>query len=156
MFERDVQHLVTSFVENQLSEKNFLKYSRPWPNYKGAYDLMVNFAKENKLDVLAANIPRRYASFVFNNKTNILIEMPDYEKEFISKFPIYAPQDAYWKKLYELFRERMPMERIIRLYRAQCIKDDTMSESMVNYFKEYNNQVSMFAAQGSFHSDEYL
>src|SRR4030067_2076822 len=37
MFERDVQETLDAYLKGEISEKKFLKQSRPWPNYKKDY-----------------------------------------------------------------------------------------------------------------------
>ena len=138
-----------------MTEKSFLGLSRPWPNYMKHYKPLIEFMKKNSLNVLAANIPRRYASFVSNKKENILFSMPEYELNFISKPPIYAPIDKYFIKFNRTMGGRIPPERVYQVYRAQCIKDDTMAMSILNHFKSKKN-TNIISFQGCFHSDEYL
>jgi uncharacterized iron-regulated protein len=134
-----------------MSEKSFLELSRPWPNYIKHYKPMIEYMKKNNLQVLAANIPRRYASFVSQSKETILNSMPDVERSFMSPPPIYAPFDKYFEKFNRTMSPRVPPERMIPLYKAQCVKDDTMAMSIVN--EKMKNIISF---QGCFHSDEYL
>ncbi|MEZ4981018.1 MAG: ChaN family lipoprotein [Saprospiraceae bacterium] len=42
--------------------------ARLWSNYKTDYAPLVDFAKENDLQFVATNIPRRYASLVYMNR----------------------------------------------------------------------------------------
>lgn len=58
MFEADNQSKLNNFLADTLSEENFLAASRPWPNYGTDYAPLVNFAKEKKMPVIAANVPR--------------------------------------------------------------------------------------------------
>eukprot|EP01080_Neovahlkampfia_damariscottae_P000346 gene346-6760_t len=156
MFERDVQKILTLYLKGEMSEASFLSLSRPWPNYPQHYKPLVEYMKKNRMNVLAANIPRRYASFVSNKKENILFSMPEYELNFISKPPIYAPIDAYFIKFNKTMGPRVPPERIYQIYRAQCIKDDTMAMSIVDEFSTNKNLLNVISFQGCFHSDEYL
>jgi uncharacterized iron-regulated protein len=67
MFERDVQTIVDEYLDDLITEKKFLDDSRPWNNYKNDYRPLVEYAKQNKLAVIAANAPRRYVNMVSRN-----------------------------------------------------------------------------------------
>ena len=62
MFEKDVQASLDAYLAGRMTEMEFLKVSRPWPNYERDYRHLVEFAKKKGLPVLAANVPRRAAS----------------------------------------------------------------------------------------------
>lgn len=49
----------------------------------------------------------------------------------------------------------MTPERIEAFYKAQCLKDDTMAESIVEFLKEHKD-TKVLHVQGSFHGDEHL
>ena len=59
MFERDAQIVLDEYLNDLITEKKFLDDSRPWENYKTDYRPLVEFARVNKLNVIAANAPRR-------------------------------------------------------------------------------------------------
>jgi len=61
MFERDVQSDLDAYIEGWLTEDEFLAKSRPWSNYKDDYRPLIEYAKQKKLTVIAANIPRSIA-----------------------------------------------------------------------------------------------
>ena len=61
------KRIASYFFLGFISEKNFEKEARLWPNYKTDYKPLVSFAKDNNLSFVATNIPRRYASAVFKN-----------------------------------------------------------------------------------------
>ncbi|MCY7356214.1 MAG: ChaN family lipoprotein [Rudanella sp.] len=64
MFEADNQAALTSYVQGSISDKEFAKQARLWPNYATDYRPIVDFARINKISFVAANVPRRYASLV--------------------------------------------------------------------------------------------
>jgi uncharacterized iron-regulated protein len=64
MFERDVQTIVDEYLKGLTSDQHFLLRSRPWGNYKTDYRPLVELAREKRLDVIAANAPRRYVNMV--------------------------------------------------------------------------------------------
>ena len=67
MFERDVQQSLDDYLASRIAEHEFLKASRPWPNYADDYRPLVEFAKARGWRTIAGNVPRRYASQVGRN-----------------------------------------------------------------------------------------
>ena len=70
MFEADNQDKLDKFLAGALSEEDFLATARPWPNYRMDYAPLVNFAKEKKMPVVAANVPRFLAAHVAKNNAS--------------------------------------------------------------------------------------
>ena len=64
MFERDVQAAVDRYLSGAMVEAEFLKDARPWPRYATDYRPLVELAKAHGWPVVAANVPRRFASEV--------------------------------------------------------------------------------------------
>ena len=71
-----------------------------------------------------------------------------------------------YERYYDKFKNYMSMgdgqshmmmtpERIEAFYKAQCLKDDTMAESIVEFLKEHKD-TKLLHVQGSFHGDEHL
>ena len=65
MFESDNQLVINEYLKGYFPDKKFEADARLWPNYKTDYKPLMTFAKKNKLNFVASNIPRRYASIVF-------------------------------------------------------------------------------------------
>ena len=148
MFERDVQGVVDDYLRGRIDEATFLEHSRPWGNYGKHYRPIIEFAKANGLDVIAANAPRRSARKVAQGGGD--------PKAHVAR-STSAPQDQYW----ELFKEAMmehPGEMLekalMRMYEAQCLKDDTMAESIADYLGGRPHRRPMVVHLcGKFHSD---
>lgn len=70
MFEADNHDKLNKFLVGTLSEEDFLATAHPWPNYRTDYAPMVNFAKEKKMPVIAANVPRFLAAHVAKNNAS--------------------------------------------------------------------------------------
>ncbi|HVF66426.1 MAG TPA: ChaN family lipoprotein [Pyrinomonadaceae bacterium] len=64
MFERDVQTVLDEYLGGLITERHFLLSSRPWNNYATDYRPLVEYAREHRLPVIAANAPARYVSRV--------------------------------------------------------------------------------------------
>ena len=59
-----------------------------WPNYWTDYHPLVDMAKEHGLPFIATNIPRRYASFVYQHGLSDLDSLSDGAKAFLPALPI--------------------------------------------------------------------
>ena len=60
MLEADDQNAVNLYLSDSIDQKGLDTLARLWPNYTTDYAPLVNYAKENKLEFIATNIPRRY------------------------------------------------------------------------------------------------
>ncbi len=60
MFERDVQDILDAYLKGKISEKKFLKQSRPWPNYQKDYRPLIEFAKKKGMPVIAERESLRF------------------------------------------------------------------------------------------------
>ena len=158
MFERDVQKSLDDYLNGKITEEKFLSVSRPWSNYKTAYRPLVEFAKERGLYVLAMNVPRRYANQVAIMDEGALDDLPDSEKVWIAK-KLKPLDDEYKKRFLEEMEKGRPgpMRRFNpeNLYKAQCLKDDTMAESIAEFLRKHPG-TKVISYQGDFHSDYSL
>ena len=153
MFERDVQTVLLQYVSGLIDEETFLAKARPWPNYKTDYRPFIEFAKQNSLVVLAANAPRPLATKVSKEGVASVAGNPDVARETT------APEDEYWDAFVTTMGTHGGMlgeDAMKRFYAAQCLKDDTMAESIVDYLKERKERGDhplVVLVCGQFHSD---
>jgi uncharacterized iron-regulated protein len=164
MFERDVQPLLDQYLAGQISEEDFVRQSRPWPRYKTDYRPLVEFAKAHGWPVVAANVPRKYASEVSKAGMAYLTTVSDGERGFAAK-EFQCPFDRYFDRFAETMRAHpMPgdekksvaerRQTTERFYFAQCVKDETMAESIVDaYRRAASSRPIVVHFNGSFHSD---
>ena len=158
MFEADNQPRLDSFLAGSLSEADFLAASRPWPNYRTDYAPLVNFAKEKKMPVVAANVPRFLAAHVAKNNASTEGLEAQYQ-QWLPKHT-YAPEGAYKDKFYAQMSSpaapmKMPPQRLAAVYAAQCLKDDKMAESIAA-FADAHPDMQILHINGCFHSDAHL
>ena len=158
MFEADNQSKLNNFLADTLSEENFLAASRPWPNYGTDYAPLVNFAKEKKMPVIAANVPRFLAAHVAKNNASTEGVEAQYQ-QWLPKHT-YAPEGAYKDKFYAQMSSpeapmKLPPQRLAAVYAAQCLKDDKMAESIAAFADAHQN-MQILHINGCFHSDAHL
>jgi len=133
MFERDVQPVLMRYISGLCTEAEFLAASRPWPNYASDYRPMVEFARARNLLVLAANAPRPLASRVAKQGIDSVQGEPHVARS------TSAPEDDYWQAFLAAMQGHVgtgSQDAIKRMYAAQCLKDDTMAETVVDHLRE--------------------
>lgn len=161
MFERDVQQALNDYLEDRISEEEFLKVSRPWPRYATDYKPIVEFAKAHRWPVIASNVPRRLAGLVAKEGLAALEKLPAEERARVAQ-SIECPSDDYRKRFVASMNEHPApgsekmtaaerQARDERYYVAQCIKDETMAEAIVAALGPGRPLVVHYT--GSFHSD---
>ncbi len=162
MFERDVQFFVDAYLSGEIDETEFLGKSRPWPNYETGYKALIEYARENNKPVIAANIPRRYAAMLRKQGWDAIENLPGDERLFIAT-ELMVLEDEYKQKFTATMmanmssREGMPgkMMDIDGFYKAQCIKDDTMAESILTFYRKHP-EYHVIHYNGDFHSNSHL
>jgi len=160
MFERDVQSIIDLYLTGEMNEEDMLLNARPWPNYKTDYRPLIEFARQNKLPVIAANVPRTYARRVVREGMDFIDYLAPEERALIAE-NIYTWDDEYKKRFLATIAittaHGMPGDASLyeRLYAAQCIKDDTMAESIVNAHNA-NPKHLIIHYNGDFHSQYHL
>ena len=148
MFEADNQEALNNYLTNNINQKAFDTIARLWKNYKTDYKPLVDFAKTNKLQFVATNIPRRYASKVFRGGFKVLDSLSVKEKNWIAPLPILydATLPGYIK-----MKAMMGGHGGENLPKAQAIKDATMA-----YFILKNKTNRLFVHyNGAYHSDNF-
>ncbi len=149
MLEADNQKQVNQYLNGAINQKKLDSTARLWPNYNTDYKPLVDFAKENKLQFIATNIPRRFASLVSKNGFEALEKLTDEEKTWIAPLPI--PYDATLPG-YEEMLKMMGEHTSPNMPKAQASKDATMA-----YFinKNLKDGTTFIHFNGSYHSDNF-
>jgi len=151
MFERDVQAQVEGYAAGRSTEEQFLKDSRPWPRYATDYRSLIEFAKTHHLPVVASNVPRRIASDVSKNGMPAIDKLGA-DRAFAAR-EVQCPTSGDY---YQRFGEAMGGHdgANANFYYAQCVKDETMGESVADAFqKNSTGRVTIVHVNGAFHSD---
>ncbi|MEP7270119.1 MAG: ChaN family lipoprotein [Acidobacteriota bacterium] len=175
MFERDVQGALNEYLAGRTTEDAFLTSARPWPRYATDYRPLVEFARAHAWPVIAGNVPRRYASQVARTGLSAIDLLPPEERTLIAS-RIQCPMDEYFERFSETMsrhpgsdaREGTAKENkntdgaaksqqratIERFYFAQCVKDETMAESIARQYQDGSSASPLTVHfNGAFHSD---
>jgi uncharacterized iron-regulated protein len=149
MFEADNQADLTRYLKDEIDKIAFDSLVRLWPNYETDYSQLVLLAKKEKIDFIATNIPRKYASLVNKQGFAGLDSLSTLEKSWIAPLPVaFDPELGCYKKMAGM----MMGHTSANLPKAQAIKDATMAHFILKNYKE--NYVFVHY-NGSFHSDFY-
>jgi len=152
MFERDVQPVIDEYLADIISEKNFKKEARAWNNYED-YRPLVEFAKTNKLSVVAANAPARYTNLVTRKGLGALdVLSKDVKKKYIAPLPVDTLTGIYYEKFLEAMGGHTTPG--MNLYQSQNFWDATMSHSIDQAMKQ-NKSATILQVNGRFHSDNH-
>jgi len=109
-FQRDVQPILDEYLAGLITEKAFLKDSRPWPRYETDYRPMIEFSLENDVAVVAANSPRRYANRVTLHGRESLDDLSAEAKATLAPLPYGEASEAYRDQWIQTIMEVMEEE----------------------------------------------
>lgn len=164
MFERDVQPLLDRYLAGEITEDAFLADARPWPRYRTDYRPLVEFARVHAWPVVSANVPRKLANEVSKTGLGSLAALADGERAWAAR-TLECPFDRYFDRFAASMREHpMPAAKnqspeaarqtTERFYYAQCVKDETMAESIAETLRRAApDRPLVVHINGAFHSD---
>jgi uncharacterized iron-regulated protein len=151
MFESDNQVILDEYLSDKISQSSFESEARIWPNYKTDYKPLVEFAKKNKLNFVASNVPRRYAALVNKKGFEGLEELSDEAKAFLPPLPVkYDAELNCYKSMMEM--GGMGSHVTPNFPKAQAIKDATMAHFIL---KNWSMGKLLIHYHGSYHSENY-
>jgi uncharacterized iron-regulated protein len=159
MWERDVQPLLDRYLAGSATEEELLRDGRPWKNYAADYRPLVELARARSWPVIASNVPRPLATLVSRGGLAALDTLSPEARQRVAA-SIVCPEDRYFEKFREVMGDMSSHQpgagadssaaRLLRIYQAQCIKDETMGESVARAFRPGHLVVHY---NGAFHSD---
>lgn len=156
MFERDVQTVVDEYLKGLISENHFMLNSRPWGNFKTDYKPLFDLAKENKLEVIAANAPRRYVNMVSRNGRGSLDALSPLAKSWLPPLPYAEASEAYAAKFRSLMggspESMMGLENILS---SQSLWDASMAYWIAQSLAK-DKRGLVVHLNGSFHTESRL
>jgi len=161
MFERDVQYVLDEYLSGLITENFLITAGRAWKNYASDYRALIEFAKEKKMPVLAANAPRRYVNRVTRLGAASLAEIETEGRRFLPPLPYTeasAPYAAEFARVMEEHREegKPPTpESIARGLQAQSLWDAAMAYSVADFLAKYPGR-KILHINGSFHTAQRL
>jgi uncharacterized iron-regulated protein len=172
MFERDVQTPLDEYLAGLITERNFLLSSRPWPNYSTDYRPLVEYAREHRLPVIAANAPARYVSRVSANGPDSLNVLSKEAKAWLPPLPFPPASADYAAKFNSFMQSAMGGPQAatpsaanphaqanphgsMHLLDAQDLRDASMADAIADFLK-HNKDALVVQVNGTFHSEERM
>ena len=149
MMEADNQLVIDEYLAGFFNSQKLISESKTWPNFKTDYLPLIDFAKNNKLNFIATNIPRRYASMVYNFGLDTLTHLSDLAKSYITPLPISIDTTLI------SYQEMLIMGKGHggdHLVKSQAIKDATMAHFITQNLKRKHQFIHF---NGAFHSKNY-
>lgn len=163
MFERDVQSAVDAYLSGGSTEAAFLAAARPWPRYATDYRASLEFAREHQIPVVASNVPRRIAAEVSKRGLEALESLGADRRLAATDLECPTAGDYYDRFLdamtdHGAAKDAAPSAdtgaKTDRYYLAQCVKDETMAESIAGAVRQATERPrTVVHYNGSFHSD---
>jgi len=156
MFERDVQSILDEYLLGLITENHLMSSARPWNNYKSDYRPLVEYAKENKLPVVAANAPRRYVNMVSRLGRGSLNNLPVAARRNLAPLPFAQASPAYARKFNSLMGQNSAEVKagLVNILDSQSLWDATMAYAISRQLKNKNSLVVHL--NGGFHSEGRL
>ena len=153
MFERDNQSQLNDYLSGKFDAKTLKDSARLWNNYATDYKPLVDFAKDKKLQFIATNVPRKYASQTSKEGLESLNKLSTEEKKFIAQLPIKVSlQTPGYPEMKTMMGDHADEMKVMNFISAQATKDATMAESIIENFQAGKTFIHY---NGNFHSKEF-
>jgi uncharacterized iron-regulated protein len=138
MFERDVQTTLDEYLGSLILERQFLTDARPWSNYQTDYRPLIEFARSNKLPVIAANAPGRYANRASRLGRAALTLLSPAAKQWLAPLPYGEASSAYAAKFNRVMEGMSAGGHPVNkgnFLDAQVLRDATMAYAIAENLK---------------------
>ncbi len=166
MFERDTQSVVDDYLASRIGEDNFRRRGRAWGNYAESYRPLVEYAKDHKLPVIAANAPANVVRCVGQDGPEFLSHMPADKRGWVAA-ELHLADGPYKEKFLHFLEEdgshgqdanrteAQKKEAAEKSFASQVTRDDTMAESIF-LFLQKNPGRKVVHITGAFHAEGAL
>ncbi len=153
MFESDNQLIIDEYFADMISQGRFEEECRLWGNYETDYKPILEFAKRNRIPLIATNIPRRYASTVAKQGFDKLDELSKEAKNYIAPLNVkYDLELDCYSKMDAMFGSHGGAGKAENFKMAQMTKDATMARFILD---NYDKKSLFLHFNGAFHTDDY-
>lgn len=152
MFPRSTQDALDAFVNNAIDEREFLKRSGYFKNWGFDYRLyrdIIEYARANKLPVVALNLDKGITNKVFRQGG-----LSALSAEEAATIPLERDLSlpGYRERITNVFTshgQHAPPEQVNNFFQAQALWDETMAESAAEFLrKKPDYRLAMVVGQG--------
>jgi uncharacterized iron-regulated protein len=140
MFQRPYQAVLDDYVNGAIDRKTFLKKTEYFTRWRFDYELykpIIDYARENKIPVIALNIEREIVDLVSKNGLDAL--PPDLKANVPHDMDF--SDDQYRERLRKVFSEHKSLKdrNFDFFFQSQILWDETMSQSVDRYLSAHSD-----------------
>lgn len=152
MLEADDQLIVDEYLQGTIQERHFLKEAKLWDRYKTDYHPLVDFSHKNQLQVIASNVPQRYANLVYREGLSALDKLGEGAKKYIAPLPIEVDLSlpGYTDMIKSMGGHAHGSSQPQNIALAQAVKDATMAHFCLQY-----GDKKIFHVNGAYHTQNF-
>ncbi len=152
-FTRDSQPTIDAYLAGEIGEQTLILDGNAWPNYASDYRPLIEYAKKQNVEVIAANAPKPIVRCIGKLGLEYLDTLDKKERKFVAAH--IDTTDSAYKQRFMASMHHGNLAQTERQYAAQATWDETMAESIVNYL-DVNPNKQVIHIAGKFHTQEGL
>ena len=149
-FTREHQDTLNQYLNGEIGEQVLISKAAAWPNYESDYRALVEFAKANDLDVIAANAPKPFVQCIGRKGLPYLEQLSSEQRDWVAT-KVNIGDSPYKEKFMASMHHGTP-EQTEKQFAAQVTWDETMAESIVDYLAT-NPGKQVIHVAGKFHTE---
>lgn len=149
-FTREHQATLDQYLNGEIGEQILMSQAAAWPNYESDYRALVEFAKTNDIDVIAANAPKPFVQCIGRKGLPYLDQLSTEQRQWIAA-EVDTGDSPYKEKFMASMHHGTP-EQTEKQFAAQVTWDETMAESIVDYLASTPEKQVIHVA-GKFHTE---
>ncbi|WP_373942611.1 ChaN family lipoprotein [Vibrio chagasii] len=149
-FTREHQDTLNQYLNGETGEQVLISKAAAWPNYESDYRALVEFAKANDLDVIAANAPKPFVQCIGRKGLPYLDQLSSEQRDWVAT-EVNIGDSPYKEKFMASMHHGTP-EQTEKQFAAQVTWDETMAESIVDYLAT-NPGKQVIHVAGKFHTE---
>ncbi|SHK21423.1 Uncharacterized iron-regulated protein [Marinobacter antarcticus] len=159
-FNLDNQAAVDAYLNSETGETEMIEDSSAWDNYRASYRPLMEFARQHRLPVIAANAPAAVVRCVGRTGPDYLNRLSASDRKQFPDNP-FMDTPAYRKKFTAAITgshgaaDATMRERMNNTYKAQLLRDNTMA-SRILAARDAHPDHQVIHTTGTFHSEEHL
>ncbi|EDK28367.1 hypothetical protein VSWAT3_15524 [Vibrionales bacterium SWAT-3] len=149
-FTREHQDTLNQYLNGEIGEQVLISKAAAWPNYESDYRALVEFAKANNLDVIAANATKPFVQCIGRKGLPYLEQLSSEQRDWVAT-EVNTGDSPYKDKFMASMHHGTP-EQTEKQFAAQVTWDETMAESIVDYLAT-NPDKQVIHVAGKFHTE---
>ncbi len=149
MFQKPFQKVLDDYIQQKIDEKTFLRQSQYFDNWRFDYNLykpIIDYARDNKLPLLALNVTPDITRTVSRKGFQALGSKQ--QKQVPQQLDLTNWQ--YRQDLRQIFEQHPGERKFANFLASQAIWDEAMAETAVNYLRQHP-QATMVILAGNGH-----